>query len=314
MSQERGQSPSMSLPDALAGLQRPGGTPDTLDLRSNDFSHAANQLDGICDDLTRLLRKVPGPWTGSSQAEFNQVMSGHPERFRTTAGGYRKAAGAIKVYASALEHAQQTWDASRRLADADWHRQMPPKDGVPPDPFSPDRVRARKQVESALERLRETTQRSRSVLSALENRLGSRPPHPPEIARGRGAAVMQALDEVYEMGRADWDALWELHKLYLPSTAVEAWEKRARAWADEFNRSCSDPVSYVGDMLYEYANADEFRSGNDARAVAGLIYNISGGPWKFLKRLALPEDRGKDHRKKDVEKKSELPSSCLPVG
>lgn len=301
----------MALPDALAGLPKPGGTPDSLYQRCKDFTNAAAQLDDICDDFAKLLEQVPRPWAGTSQSEFSQVMSGRPRNYRKIAAGYRKAGLAVNEYASALEHAQQTWEASRQLADADWHRQIPSRDGTPPDPFSPDRVRARKQVEAAMERLRATTRRSHGVLKALEDTLdGSRSPNLPEIARGRRAAMMQAGDKVYDMGRADWDALWELHKLYLPSTAAEAWKQRFLAYVDESYRLCSDPVSYFRDMLYEYFSIDEFQSGNDARAWAGVAYSFSGGGWKFVKKVMLPEDKSKNDEKKEEQKKS----SCSPVG
>lgn len=303
----------MSLPDALAGLPRPAGYPDPLYERSKDFANAANQLDDIADEFARLLLQVPGPWAGTSQSEFTQVMSGRPANYRSIAAGYRKAGVALKEYASALEHAQQTWDASRRLAEADWHRQIPGA-GLPPDPFSPDRVRARSQVEAALERLRGTTKRTFGVLSALEATLGPRRGASPEIARGRRAAVMQGLDEIGGKARADWDTLWGQHRLFLPSTAKQAWKDKIKAWADDEYRRCSDPAGYAGDEFYEFANADEFQAGNDARAWAGLAYNYAGGWFKLFKKLAIPEAKKPDDEKKDDEKKEEKKSSCSPVG
>lgn len=304
----------MSLPDALVGLQKPTGVPDMLYQRSKDFANATAQLDDICDDFARLLMKVPGPWRGTSQNEFNQVMSGRPGNYRRAAAGYRKAGIVLKEYASALEHAQQTWDASRRLADADWHRQIPGTPATPPDPFSPDRVRARSQVEAAMTRLRGATLRCGGVLKALEATLGPRSRVMPEIARGRGAAVMQAGDELYEKARADWDDLWDLHRLVTPGQAKDAWKERGKAYADEKYRACADPAGYAGDQAYNYANIEEFQAGNDARAWAGLAYNVSGGWWKLGKTLIFPDDKSKHETKKDDEKREEKKNSCSPVG
>lgn len=313
MSEERGPSPSMSLPDALAGLRRPSGTPDSLYQRCKDFTKAAAQLDDVGDDFARLLHKVPGPWKGTSQAEFSQVMGGRPGNYRKAAAGYRKAGIAVKEYASALENAQQTWDASRQLADADWHRQIPGALATPPDPFSPDRVRARKQVEAALERLRGTTLRSIGVLKALEATLGPRSRVKPEIARGRGAAMMQAWDELYEKGRADWDEVWDLHRLVMPGQAKDAWKEKWNSYFDDKERACTDPVRHAGDEAYDYANVEEFQAGNDARAWAGVAYNASGGLWKIGKQLISPDGKGKHDTKKDDEKEEEKKkSACSP--
>jgi len=315
VSEERGQAPSMSLPDALAGLHRPSGTPDTLYERSKDFSKAAAQLDDICGDFVKLLLRVPGPWTGTSQSEFTQVMTGKPGNYRDIAAGYRKAGLTLKAYASALEHAQQAWDSSRQLADADWHRQIGHGIATPPDPFSPDRIRARRQVEVALAKLRAAAAHTRSVLSSLEFTMGKRPPVKPEIDRGRVAAAFQAWDEVWGMAKHDAKDIWDLHRLFVRSQAKDAWKQKWEDFYSDKTGACSDPAGYIKENTYDAANGDEFLAGNDARWLAGLAYNAVG-PRKYLDLLKpsrKPDEETKDKSKSDEEKKKER-DVCHPLG
>lgn len=297
MSQERGPGASTFLPNPLEGLPSPPGAPDSLYERSTDFERAAVQLDDIGRQLATLLLQAPSAWEGDAARTFHQTMSERPGIYRRVAAGYRKASSAISGYASALEHAQTTHAASRGLCDADAFRQQGLFSADPTyqfDLFSPDRIRARRQLEAALERLRASTARAAGVLRTLESTLTGRPPVKPEICRGRGESTMQAGDELREKGTDDLRALWELHRLVTPAQAEAAWKQSWEEFADEVDRALTNPLRYLGDEAYATANVEEFQAGNDARAFAGLGYNLlMRGPMK-LGRWISPDGRRRD--------------------
>lgn len=319
MSQDKGPSSASSLPDALAGLQRPSGSPERLYGRSNDFSRAAAQLDDIGGDLSRLLLQIHGPWLGDAEGTFSGVINPRAATYRVVAGGYRKAAAALKDYASALENAQHTYDSSRRLADSDASRQsvLDTHNGAYQwDPFSPDRVRARSHFEAALQGLHQATVRANAVLKTLEATIGPRRSGAkPEIFRGRGSSARQFWDELWEKGSEDARGLWELNRLWLPGEAKPAWKEKIKEYVDDKERACTDPVRYAGDEAYDYGNGEEFEAGNDARWLAGLLYNVVGGPRKLAWSLIKPDGKHKHHDKKDKEAKNEdKKTSCSPAG
>jgi len=60
------------------------------------------------------------------------------------------------------------------------------------------------------------------------------------------------------------------------------------------DRALTNPLRYLGDEAYATANVEEFQAGNDARAFAGLGYNLlMRGPMK-LGRWISPDGRRRD--------------------
>ena len=69
---------------------------------------------------------------------------------------------------------------------------------------------------------------------------------------------------------------------------------RAPPRRDEVDRALTNPLRYLGDEAYATANVEEFQAGNDARAFAGLGYNLlMRGPMK-LGRWISPDGRRRD--------------------
>ncbi|MGB9377784.1 MAG: WXG100 family type VII secretion target [Mycobacteriales bacterium] len=281
MSTEIGRRPPESLPDVLQGLPRPAGHPHTLFAMSADFSHAAAELERIRTDLFALLLQVHGPWEGDALEAFHGLMSTVPGRYHFTAEGYRKAAAALKDYAGSLEQAQRAWEAAERIGRTDAGRQAALRALDPAyqwDLFSADRVRARGMVEAALQRLHSSTLRTGGVLRSLESTLPGRAPVKPDIFRGRGTSFLQGLDEVRDLGMADLRDIWQMHELVVPWQAPSAWRDTVDSYYDDAAGACSDPSDYMRDSIYDYVDGEEFQAGNDARGLAGLAYNVAGGP------------------------------------
>jgi len=297
MSQDKGPSPSMALPDPLHGLQNPPGRPGHLHDMSKEFFRAAEQLDDIGGDLHSLLREVRGPWEGAAEHAFLEVVSVLPRSYRNVAAGYRKAGGALKDYATALENAQQTYIASRRLADADQARQLGLLRDDPAralDLFSPDRIRARRQIEAALERLGGSTVRAHGVLKALESTLARRSPVKPEIYRGKRESMMQASREVLDKEIEDLQTLWELRRLVMPGQARDAWKQTLQENEEGFDRLRQNPLKYVADEAYAFSNMEELMAGNHARWGAGFAYNAVTRHGSKALKLITPDKKRRD--------------------
>ncbi len=309
MSQEAGRlNQSPSLPDSLTGLDRPSGNPDSLYEMGKDFGRAAGELDAIDRDEYRLLLEVHGPWEGVAAKGFVATMTQRQAAYSDVAAGYRTAAGAVKDYASALENAQNTYAASRALNDNDYHRQTSLRSKNPAysyDLFSADRVRARSQLEAALERLRGATVRTTGMLKALESTMGKRPPVLPDIYRGKGSSFMQAGDEVGQKIGEDVQAACNTYRLVQPGQAKDAWRQALDEYLADRARFARNPVTYVGDELYSVANIEEFQAGNYARGLAGAGYNVvTRGPSKLMRLFSPDGKRKQDGDKKAEEKKS----------
>ncbi len=312
MSQEKGDlSRPSHLPPVLRGLTEPPGDPAALYEAGRDYLRAAAQLDDIDRDELRLLQQVHGPWEGAAEKGFLDQMRRRLAGFAGIAAGYRKAAGALKDYAAALENAQNAFRTARQLDSADHFRQMGLASHDPAyvfDLFSANRVRARSQVEAALERLRGANLRTTAVLKGLESTLGKRPPVKPDIYRSRGESMMQAGNEVKDSVNEDMAAICGTIDYVRPGHAKEAWNE---LWDDQIRRS-TDPAGYVGDELYDFFNVEEFQADNISRGVAGVAYNVLVG-WRLKPfRLINPENSHPKGERKKMEREEDDKSPCKP--
>lgn len=288
------------LDDPLAGLVRPAGDPAAVRRRCADFRSAAVQLEDIGRLMEAYRGGVAAHWHGDGAWAFIARSATLPRSYAHWAGVYGAAAGALDGYAGALAEAQHTYDQARSLVAADDRRQWAilahDPDAVA-DLLAVDRVRARRLVGAALDRLQVSARHTMVVLQRFEGEQGKRPPVLPEVFRGPASFRRQALDEVHDKGLADLSDLWATAQLFNPGKSAGVADAMVRSTVDEIQRFSSSPLDYAGSELYDTLDIEELQAGNDARWVGGMAYGIlTRLPGKVVKLARRP--RSGDHEER----------------
>lgn len=221
--------------------------------------------------------RVARTWRGDGAAAFVNRSATLPRSYAHVAGVYRTAAGALDSYAGVLEEAQRTFDQAQAMVAADNRRQqasMARDPAAVADLLSVDRVRARRMLQVALDRLQVSNRHTSAVLRGLESQDGHRPTVLPEIYRSQADSRRQGLDEIRHKGVADLDGLWAALQIFRPSKTVGVAQGTLLSTADELEGLVSNPVTYVGSDLYDALDIKELQAGNDARFAGGLAYAL----------------------------------------
>ncbi len=292
MSRRAPHESDRALDDPLAGLVRPAGDPAAVRSRCNDLRTAAVELEDIGRLMEAYRGGVAANWHGDGAWAFMVRSATLPRSYAHWGSVHRAAAAALNAYAGALADAQRTFDLARSLVAADDRRQLAimvrDLEAVA-DPLAVDRVRARRLVDTSLDRLQVSTRRTMVVLQRFEAEQGRRPPVLPEIFRGPASFRRQALDEVHDTGAADLADLWATLQILNPTKSAGVADAMVRSTIDEIQRFSSSPLDYAGSELYDALDLEELQAGNDARWIGGMAYGLlTRMPGKVVKLARRP--------------------------
>lgn len=277
MSRRAPHESDRALDDPLAGLVRPAGDPAAVRSRCSDFRAAAGELEDIGRLLEAYRRGVGAHWHGEGAWAFMFRSATLPRSYAHWAGVYRAAAAALDGYAGALAEAQRTFDQARGLVVTDDRRQWAILARDPEavaDLLAVDRVRARRMVEAAADRLQVSTRHTKGVVQGLEGKLGKRPPVLPEVVRGPASFRRQAFDEAHDKGAADLADIWATLPILNPTRSAGVAEAMVASTVDEISRLTANPLDYAGSELSDTLDIEELQAGNDARWIGGMTYGL----------------------------------------